>query len=81
MADTIMRTVELGVRIVDAALPGETTVLWRELLVDGPVAARDAGELSVNAMPIDAGPGLAAGPARAQRRQSPSAQKTDRSCR
>ena len=36
VADTIIRTIELGVRIVDAALAGETTVLWCELLVDGP---------------------------------------------
>ena len=36
VADTIVRTVELGVRIVDAALAGETTVLWCELLVDCP---------------------------------------------
>jgi transposase len=35
VADTIIRTVELGVRIVDAALAGETTVLWWELLVEG----------------------------------------------
>jgi hypothetical protein len=36
VADTIIRTVELGVRIVDAAVAGETTVLWCELLSDGP---------------------------------------------
>jgi transposase len=36
VADTIVWTVELGVRIVDAALAGETTVLWCELLIDGP---------------------------------------------
>jgi transposase len=36
VADTIVRTVELGVRITDAALAGETTVLWCDLLVDGP---------------------------------------------
>jgi transposase len=36
VADTIVRTVELGVRITDAAVAGETTVLWCELLVDGP---------------------------------------------
>ena len=28
VADTIVRTVELGVRITDAALDGKTTVLW-----------------------------------------------------
>lgn len=36
VADTIIRTVELGVRITDAAVAGETTVLWCDLLVDGP---------------------------------------------
>jgi transposase len=36
VADTIIRTVELGVRITDAALAGETTVLWCDLLSDGP---------------------------------------------
>ena len=36
VADTIVRTVELGVRITDAAIAGETTVLWCDLLTDGP---------------------------------------------
>jgi transposase len=36
VADTIIRTVELGVRIVDAALAGQATVLWCELPTDGP---------------------------------------------
>lgn len=36
VADTIIRTVELGVRITDAALDGETTVLWCDLITDGP---------------------------------------------
>jgi transposase len=36
VADTIVRTVELGVRIIDAALNGETTVVFCELLTDGP---------------------------------------------
>ena len=36
VADTIIRTVELGVRITDAALTGETTVVFAELIVDGP---------------------------------------------
>lgn len=35
VADTIIRTVELGVRITDAAVAGETTVLWCELLTEG----------------------------------------------
>jgi transposase len=36
VADTIIRTVELGVRITDAALAGRTTVVFADLLVDGP---------------------------------------------
>ena len=40
VADTIVRTVELGVRITDAAVDGEITVLWCELLTDGPGACR-----------------------------------------
>lgn len=36
VADTIVRTVELGVRITDAALSGETTVVFCDLLTDGP---------------------------------------------
>jgi transposase len=36
VADTIIRTVELGVRITDAAIAGETTVLWCDLLIEGP---------------------------------------------
>jgi transposase len=36
VADTIVRTVELGVRITDAAVAGETTMLWCDLLTDGP---------------------------------------------
>jgi hypothetical protein len=32
VADTILRTVELGVRITDAATAVETTVLWCDLL-------------------------------------------------
>jgi hypothetical protein len=32
VAGTIMRTVELGVRITDAAIAGETTLLWCDLL-------------------------------------------------
>ena len=35
VADTIVRTVELGVTITDAALDGETTVLWCDLLAGG----------------------------------------------
>jgi hypothetical protein len=37
VADRMIRTVELGVRITDAAVAaGETTVLWCDLLTDGP---------------------------------------------
>ena len=39
MADTIIRTVELGVRITDAAVAGETTVVWSR------AARRRAGSL------------------------------------
>ena len=35
VADTITRTVELGVRITDAALVGETTVVFADLVLDG----------------------------------------------
>lgn len=41
LADTIIRTVELGVTITDAALDGETTVVWCDLR-DG-VTARCPG--------------------------------------
>jgi transposase len=36
LADTIVRTVELGVTITDAAIDGETTVVWCELRAAGP---------------------------------------------
>ncbi|WP_330766975.1 hypothetical protein [Rhodococcus sp. M8-35] len=36
VADTIMRTIELGVTITDAAVDGEVTVVFCDLLVDGP---------------------------------------------
>jgi transposase len=36
IADTIVRTVELGVTITNAALDGETTVVFCDLLTDGP---------------------------------------------
>src|SRR5689334_20456072 len=36
LADTIVRTVELGVTITDAAIDGETTVVWCELRATGP---------------------------------------------
>ena len=61
VADTIIRTVELGVRIVNAALAEETTVVWCELLVDGPGRCpgcgvvgvyRDAVERRLSDMPV-----------------------------
>ena len=36
LADTIVRTVELGVTITDAAIDGETTVVWCELRANSP---------------------------------------------
>jgi transposase len=36
VADTIVRTVELGVRITDAAVAGEATVVFADLIVEGP---------------------------------------------
>src|SRR4051795_5045968 len=61
VADTIIRTVELGVRIVDAALAGETTVLWCDLITEGPGrcpncnltgAYRDSVERRVTDVPV-----------------------------
>jgi transposase len=61
VADTIIRTVELGVRIVDAALAGQATVLWCELPTDGPgrcpgcgIAGtyRDSTERRVSDVPV-----------------------------
>ena len=47
LADTIVRTVELGVRITDAAVAGETTVLWCDLITDGPGRCPDCGLVGV----------------------------------
>src|SRR4051812_5186675 len=47
VADTIIRTVELGVRITDAALAGETTVLWCDLLAEGPGRCPGCGLVGV----------------------------------
>ncbi|MDF2713030.1 MAG: family transposase [Nonomuraea muscovyensis] len=47
VADTIIRTVELGVRITDAALAGETTLLWCDLLTDGPGRCPGCGLVGV----------------------------------
>src|SRR3954451_5556617 len=47
VADTIVRTVELGVRITDAAVVGETTMIWCDLLVDEPGRCPDCGSVGV----------------------------------
>jgi transposase len=61
VADTIIRTVELGVRITDAAIAGETTLLWCDLLIEGPGrcpgcglvgAYRDSVERRVTDVPV-----------------------------
>ena len=43
VADTIVRTVELGVRITDAAVAGETTVVFADLVVDRPGSCPGCG--------------------------------------
>ncbi|MEU6701538.1 hypothetical protein [Pseudonocardia sp. NPDC046786] len=48
MADTLVRTVELGVRITDAAVHDETTVLWCDLLTDGPDTCPVCGPVGVH---------------------------------
>ena len=45
VADTIVRTVELGVRITDAAIEGETTVVWCDLITSGPGRCPGCGEI------------------------------------
>src|SRR3954454_7840562 len=47
VADTIIRTVELGVRIIDAAIAGETTVLWCDLVIEGPGRCPGCGIVGV----------------------------------
>jgi transposase len=47
VADTIVRTVELGVRITDAALDGQTTVLWCELVAGAAARCPDCGHAGV----------------------------------
>jgi transposase IS204/IS1001/IS1096/IS1165 family protein len=47
VADTIVRTVELGVRITDAAIAGELTVVFCELLTDGPGRCPGCGIVGV----------------------------------
>src|SRR5690349_19034681 len=48
VADTIVRRVELEVRITDAAVAGETTVLWCDLITDGPGRCLDCGLVGVH---------------------------------
>ena len=43
IADTIVRTVELGVTITNAALSGNTTVVFCDLLTDGPGRCPNCG--------------------------------------
>jgi transposase len=45
VADTIVRTVELGVTIIDAAIEGETTVVWCDLITSGPGRCPGCGEI------------------------------------
>ncbi|HEY2191104.1 MAG TPA: ISL3 family transposase [Actinomycetospora sp.] len=47
VADTIIRTVELGVGIVDAALASGTTVVFAELIVEGPGRCPGCGLVGV----------------------------------
>ena len=43
VADTIVRTVELGVRITGAAVAGQTTVVFADLIVEGPARCPECG--------------------------------------
>lgn len=45
VADTIMRTIELGVTITDAVLDNDVTVAFCVLLVDGPGRCPQCGSL------------------------------------
>lgn len=45
VADTIMRTIELGVTTTDAALDDDVTVVFCDLLVDGPDRCPQCGSL------------------------------------
>ena len=47
LADTIVRTVELGVTITDAAIDGETTVVWCDLLSAGPDCCPGCGTVGI----------------------------------
>ncbi len=47
VADTIVRTVELGVSITDAAIDGETTVVFCDLITEGPGRCPGCGSIGV----------------------------------
>ena len=47
IADTIVRTVEFGVTITDAAVDGETTVVWCDLLASGPGRCPGCGTVGI----------------------------------
>jgi transposase len=47
LADTIVRTVELGVAITDAAIDGETTVVWCDLRATGPDRCPGCGTVGI----------------------------------
>jgi transposase len=47
LADTIVRTVELGVTITDAAVDGETTVIWCDPVAGGPGCCPGCGVVGV----------------------------------
>ncbi|MGH3584927.1 MAG: ISL3 family transposase [Pseudonocardia sp.] len=47
LADTIVRTVELGVTITDAAVDEVTTVVWCRLLADGPGRCPDCAAAGI----------------------------------
>ena len=80
VADTIMRTVELGVTITDAAVDGDVTVVFCDLLTDGRQSCpgcgsqgiyRDTAIRNVTDVPVVGHPLLAGsdGPRSSSRRQ------------
>ena len=67
VADTIIRTVELGVTITDAAIDGPATVVFCQLLTEGPGACpacrqpgvyRDTTIRTVTDVPVVGHPGV-----------------------
>jgi hypothetical protein len=55
VADTIVRTVELGVMITNAALDRDTTVVFCKLITAGPVAAQAATSSEPTVTPSSVG--------------------------